>query len=87
MLLLRAFELGTAFCVKQFFPLMRPGSVVVPIVSEIAHAFSSAAFNGPYAMSKFALEVSPALLMRHRYVVRSWMHSLLLLNRNLSVGG
>jgi|EP00505_MAST-04D_sp_SCG-Rhode-Island_P003425 NAD(P)-dependent dehydrogenase (short-subunit alcohol dehydrogenase family) len=47
---------GVFKTVRSFSPVLRPGSVVLPIVSEIAYAYNSAAFNGPYSMSKFALE-------------------------------
>ena len=49
--------LGVFCTVRQFYPLLRRGGVVVPILSEIAYAYNSSAFNGPYAMTKFALEV------------------------------
>ena len=46
------------FCtVQALFPLMRRGSAVLLMLSELADAMSASAFMGPYSMSKFALEV------------------------------
>ena len=35
---------------------MKKGSIVIPILSEIAYAMQSSAFNAAYSMSKFALQ-------------------------------
>ena len=48
--------MGVHRCVKAFFGCMQQGSIVVPILSEIAYAMQSSAFNAAYSMSKFALQ-------------------------------
>ena len=48
--------MGVHRCVKAFFGCMQRGSIVVPILSEIAYAMQSSAFNAAYSMSKFALQ-------------------------------
>merc|ERR1719356_1899025 len=50
---------GTARANKIFFPLLRraTGSTkIINVASEISLSWFSAAFTGPYAMSKVALE-------------------------------
>lgn len=58
--------LGTARVNKIFFPLLRrDGSntpKIINIASEVSLAWLSAGFNGPYSMSKFAVEAYSAAL-------------------------
>ena len=50
--------MGVVKSVQHIIPHVKKegNAFILPILSEIAFAMSSSAFNGPYAMSKFALE-------------------------------
>ena len=62
--------LGHLHVTQAFFPKMRTGQnahhtrqgKIIIVGSEISAAWNSAAFNGPYSMSKFALEAFAAAL-------------------------